>query len=136
MSFAKELNIDREQEAEVFVFPASFAQARLWFLDRLFPDNPFYNVSTALRLTGSLNLVALDQTFNEIVRRHEALRTTFRMLGGQLVQVIAPSLTIPLPVVDLRNLPATEQEAETRRLATEERSHPFDSQSVPAAPIP
>jgi amino acid adenylation domain-containing protein len=113
-------------EAEVFVFPASFAQQRLWFLDRLFPGNCFYNVSAALRLTGSLNASALEETFNEIVRRHEALRTNFRMLEGELVQVIAPQLTIPLPLVDLQNLPATEQQAETRRIANEERSRPFD----------
>src|ERR671932_1006421 len=128
---AAEENLNTCEEAEVFVFPASFAQARLWFLDRLFPGNSFYNVSAALRLTGSLNLAAWEQTFNEIVRRHEALRTTFRMLEGQLVQVIAPSLTIPLPVVDVRNLSAAEQDAETRRLATEERSHPFDLSQEP-----
>ncbi|MEW5857820.1 MAG: condensation domain-containing protein, partial [Cyanobacteriota bacterium] len=119
------------EEAEVFVFPASFAQARLWFLDRLFPGNPFYNVSAALTLTGSLNLAALEQTFNEIVRRHEVLRTTFRMLEGQLIQVITPTLTIPLPLLDLRSLPATEQEAEIRRLATEERSHSFNLSQDP-----
>ncbi|HEY9830742.1 MAG TPA: amino acid adenylation domain-containing protein [Stenomitos sp.] len=128
---AAEEQVNTSDEAEVFVFPASFAQARLWFLDRLFPGNPFYNVSAALRLMGSLNVTALEETFNEIVRRHEALRTTFRMLEGQLVQVIAPSLTIPLPVVDLRSLPTAEQEAEIRRLATEERSHPFDLSSEP-----
>ena len=120
------------EEAEVFVFPASFAQQRLWFLDRLFPGNTFYNVSAALRLTGLLNLAALEETFNEIVRRHEALRTTFRMLEGQLVQVIVSvetfrrNVSTIVPVVDLRNLSAAEQEAETRRLAIEERSHPFD----------
>jgi len=128
---AAEEQLNIPEESEVFVFPASFAQARLWFLDRLFPGNPFYNVSAALRLTGSLNKTALEQTFNEIVRRHEALRTTFRMVEEQLVQVIAPTLTIPLPVVDLRNLPATEQEAETQRLASEERSRPFDLSSEP-----
>jgi amino acid adenylation domain-containing protein len=128
---AAEEKFNHSEEAEVFVFPASFAQQRLWFLDRLFPGNSFYNVSAALRLTGSLNIAALEQTFNEIVRRHEALRTTFRMLEGQLVQVIAPSLTIPLPLVDWRSLPATEQEAETRRLATEERSRSFDLSSEP-----
>ncbi|HEY9613103.1 non-ribosomal peptide synthetase, partial [Allocoleopsis sp.] len=126
-----EEKLNTPEEAEVFVFPASFAQQRLWFLDQLFPDNPFYNVSAALRLTGSLNLAALEQTFNEIVRRHEVLRTTFRMLEGQLVQVIAPTLTIPLHVVDLRSLPTAEQEAESRRIATEERSHPFDLSSEP-----
>ena len=118
-------------DTEVFVFPVSFAQQRLWFLDQLFPGNSFYNVAAALRLTGSLNIAALEQTFNEIVRRHEALRTTFRMLEGELVQVIAPTLTVPLPVVDLRNLPTAEQEAETRRLATEERSRPFDLSQEP-----
>jgi len=123
---AAEEKFNTPEAADVFVFPASFAQQRLWFLDRLFPGNSFYNVSAALRLTGSLNLAALERTFNEIVRRHEALRTTFRMLEGQLVQVIAPTLTLPLPVVDLRSLPATEQEAEIRQLATEERSRPFD----------
>ncbi len=76
-------------EAEVFVFPASFAQQRLWFLDQLFPGNTFYNVATAIRLTGSLNLAALEETFNEIVRRHETLRTTFRILEGQPVPAIA-----------------------------------------------
>ncbi|MBD1922211.1 amino acid adenylation domain-containing protein [Funiculus sociatus GB2-A5] len=116
----------KAEETEVFVFPASFAQQRLWFLDQLFPGNTFYNVAAALRLKGSLNTSALEETFNEIVRRHEALRTTFRMLNGQPVQVIAPSLTIPLPVVDLQSLPATEREAETQRIATQERSRPFD----------
>ncbi|MBD2741503.1 non-ribosomal peptide synthetase [Coleofasciculus sp. FACHB-1120] len=123
---AAEEKVNTSEETEVFVFPASFAQQRLWFLDQLFPGNTFYNVATALRLTGSLNTSALEETFNEIVRRHEALRTTFRMLDGQPVQVIASSLTIPLPLVDLRHLPATERDVETRRLATEERSRPFD----------
>ncbi|HEY9669556.1 MAG TPA: condensation domain-containing protein, partial [Coleofasciculaceae cyanobacterium] len=63
------------QEDEVFVFPASFAQQRLWFIDRLVPGNTFYNVPTATRLTGSLDFTLLAQTFNEIVHRHEALRT-------------------------------------------------------------
>src|SRR4028119_541055 len=130
LSTAEEkLNISAEEE--VFVFPVSFAQQRLWFLDQLFPGNTFYNVATALRLTGSLNIAALEQTFNEIVCRHEALRTTFRMLEEELVQVIAPTLTIPLPVVDLRNLPTPEQEAETRRLVTEEQSRPFDLSQEP-----
>ncbi|MCL1465995.1 non-ribosomal peptide synthetase [Argonema galeatum] len=120
----KKLNI--EQEAEVFVFPASFAQQRLWFFDRLAPGNPFYNVSTAVRLKGCLNLTALEQTFNEIVRRHETLRTTFVMVEGQPVQAIAPSLTIPLPVINLQNRSLTEQETETRRLTIHEAKHPFN----------
>ncbi|MBW4647611.1 MAG: amino acid adenylation domain-containing protein [Kastovskya adunca ATA6-11-RM4] len=121
----------KTEGSEVFVFPASFAQQRLWFLDQLFPGNTFYNVSAALRLTGVLNAAALEETFNEIVRRHEALRTTFRMLEGEPVQVIAPTLTLPLSVVDLRSASAIEQEAETRRLAIEERSRPFDLSQEP-----
>lgn len=113
-------------EAEVFIFPASFAQQRLWFLSRLVPGNPFYNVSTALRLTGSLNLTALEQTFNEIVRRHETLRTTFLMVEGELMQAIIPSLTIPLPVIDLSSFSASDRETEARRLANEQGRLPFD----------
>ncbi|HEY9671674.1 MAG TPA: amino acid adenylation domain-containing protein [Waterburya sp.] len=119
------------EETDVFVFPASFAQQRLWFLDQLFPGNPFYNVSAALRLTGALNITALEETFNEIVRRHEVLRTTFRMLEGHLVQVIAPTLTLPLPVLNLHTLPTAQQDAEIRRLATEEQARPFDLSQDP-----
>jgi len=122
---ATEEKLTFAEEAEVFVFPTSFAQQRLWFIDQLAPGNPFYNVSTALRLTGSLNLTALKQTFNEIVCRHETLRTTFAVTQGQPVQAISPTLTIPLPVIDLRNHPRQERETQARRLATEEAGRPF-----------
>nr|WP_017317816.1 non-ribosomal peptide synthetase [Mastigocladopsis repens] len=111
---------------EVFVFPTSFAQQRLWFLDQLIPGNTLYNVPTVIRLTGSLNLAALEQTFNEIVHRHEALRTTFKVLEGQPVQVIAASLTIPLSLLDLRHIRADEQEAQAKRIVTAEIERPFD----------
>ncbi|MBV8887999.1 MAG: amino acid adenylation domain-containing protein [Chroococcidiopsidaceae cyanobacterium CP_BM_RX_35] len=111
---------------EVFVFPVSFAQQRLWFLEQLVPGNPFYNVPTAVLLTGSLNVAALEQTFNEIVRRHEALRTTFRIVEGEPVQVIAPSWHLPLSLVDLQELPEAEREAEVQRLLTAEFQQPFE----------
>jgi amino acid adenylation domain-containing protein len=116
---------------EVFVFAASFAQQRLWFLDQLIPGNALYNVPTVIRLTGRLNLTALEQTFNEIVRRHEVLRTTFKVLEGQLVQAIAPSLTIPLSLLDLRQLPVDEREAQAKRIVTAEVERPFDLSSGP-----
>lgn len=106
--------------------PLSFAQQRLWFLDQLIPNNPFYNIPLALHLTGSLNLSALEQTFNEIGRRHEALRTTFVIQSGQPVQVINPTLTITLPVIDLRQLPQAEREIQARRLTTQEAQRPFN----------
>ncbi|MBN3989152.1 MAG: amino acid adenylation domain-containing protein [Nostoc sp. NMS2] len=116
---------------EVFVFPASFAQQRLWFLDQLIPDNGIYNVPTVIRLTGSLKLAALEQTFNEIVSRHETLRTTFIVSDGQPLQAIAPSLTIPLSVLDLQQLADHEQEVKAKSIITAEIEHPFDLSSGP-----
>ena len=123
--------LNSSEEAEVFVFPTSFAQQRLWFLDQLAPGNPFYNVSTALRLTGSLNFTALKQTFNEIVRRHETLRTTFVMVEQQPVQAIAPSVTIPLPLIDLRNFESQERETQVQQIVTQEAQHPFNLTTGP-----
>ncbi|MEH2238479.1 non-ribosomal peptide synthetase [Nostoc sp.] len=116
---------------EIFVFPVSFAQQRLWFLDQLIPNNTIYNVPTVIRLTGSLNLTALEQTFNEIVDRHESLRTTFIVLDGQPLQAIAPSLTIPISVLDLQLLPDGKGELEARRIITAEIEHPFNLSSGP-----
>ncbi|MBD2294779.1 amino acid adenylation domain-containing protein [Anabaena sphaerica FACHB-251] len=106
--------------------PLSFAQQRLWFLDQLIPNNPFYNIPLALHLTGSLNQAALEQTFNEIVRRHEALRTNVVIQSGQPVQVINPTLTIPLSIIDLRQLPQAEREIQARRLTTQEAQRSFN----------
>ncbi|MHC5762850.1 non-ribosomal peptide synthetase [Nostoc sp.] len=116
---------------EVFVFPASFAQQRLWFLDQLISGNGIYNVPTVIRLTGSLKLAALEQTFNEIVSRHETLRTTFIVSDGQPLQAIAPSLTTPLSVLDLQRSPNDEQEVKAKCIITAEIEHPFDLSSGP-----
>ena len=109
----------------------SFAQQRLWFFNQLDPDNPAYNIPAAGRLKGPLNLAALEQCLNEIVKRHESLRTTFGKVDGRPTQVIAPTLTIKLPVVDLRELPASERETEVRRLVTAEAQRPFDLSQGP-----
>ncbi|NEU76692.1 non-ribosomal peptide synthetase [Hassallia byssoidea VB512170] len=116
---------------EVFVFPASFAQQRLWFIDQLIPGNAIYNVPTVIRLTGRLNLAALKQTFNEIVRRHETLRTTFIVLDGQPLQAIAPSLTIPFSILDLQQLPSDEREIEAKCIINAEIERPFDLSTGP-----
>src|SRR5262245_23642325 len=70
-------------------FPLSFSQQRLWFLDQFEPGNPTYNLMLAARLTGRLDMRAFQLTFNEIVRRHETLRTSFRVLDGQPSQIIS-----------------------------------------------
>ena len=111
--------------------PLSFAQQRLWFLDQLVPGNPFYNVSFAARLNAPLNAAVLKQSFNAIVQRHEALRTTFTAVDGVPVQVIAPSLEIPLPVSDLRGLSPSQQQAEVSSLAVEEAQKPFNLEKGP-----
>jgi amino acid adenylation domain-containing protein len=111
--------------------PASFAQQRLWFLDQLEPGSASYNIPTAVRLSGTLDVAALETALNEVVRRHEVLRTTFAAKDGQPWQTIAPSLTIPLPVSDLSALPDGEREAEAARLTEEESRRPFDLAAGP-----
>lgn len=111
--------------------PLSFAQQRLWFLSQLEPDLAAYNVPAAVRLIGNLDIAILNWSLNEIVRRHESLRTTFDSVAGQPVQVIAPALTLAIPVVDLTNLPDEGRETEGVRLAQEEAQRVFDLVSGP-----
>jgi amino acid adenylation domain-containing protein len=106
--------------------PLSFAQQRLWLLDRLDPGNISYNSSATVRLVGSLHVEALEQAFNEIVRRHEVLRTTFYEIDGQPFQAIAPSLTITLPIIDLCELPEADKSAEPQKQTTEWCQQHFD----------
>ncbi|MBL1179046.1 amino acid adenylation domain-containing protein [Pantanalinema sp. GBBB05] len=107
-------------------FPLSFAQQRLWFLDQLAPGNPFYNVPAAIRLTGTLDQPVLERSFNEIVRRHAALRTTFTAVDGQPVQVIKRHTKVDLPVVNLSTVPPPEREQISQQLATSEAQRPFN----------
>jgi len=106
--------------------PLSFAQERLWFLDQFEPGSPIYNIPAVFRLPGPLNVRALEQSLNEVVSRHEVLRTLFRSNDGQPLQVIAPSFAVELPLVDLRALPDEVREAEAQRLAASEALRPFD----------
>ncbi|MGH7931425.1 MAG: condensation domain-containing protein, partial [Candidatus Binatia bacterium] len=106
--------------------PLSFAQERLWFLDQLEPGSTVYNMPGVFRLKGPLNVAVLKQSLNEIVRRHEALRTTFRSVEGSPQQVVASGLTLPLPVMDLSHRCESDRENEARRLAAEEARRPFD----------
>ena len=111
--------------------PLAFAQQRLWFIDRLAPNKPLYHVPGALRLRGMLNVAALARGLNEIVSRHEILRTTFADIEGRPVQVITPRLGLPLPVVNLAEMDDAEREAEAKRLTAEEARKPFDLAAGP-----
>src|SRR4029450_6105903 len=86
------------------VAPVSFAQERLWELQHALPDLPFFNVLYALRLTSPCDVETLERSINEIVRRHEILRTTFAVADDRHVQITAPQLTVPLAVKDLHKL--------------------------------
>ena len=106
------------------IAPLSHAQQRLWFLDQLAPGSPFYNMPVALHLTITLDILALAKSINEIIRRHEALRTTFAVQNGQPVQSIAPLLHLTIPLVDLQHF--ADPETEARRQANEEARNPFN----------
>jgi len=106
--------------------PLSFAQQRLWFLDRLAPGSPLYNLPGTLRCTGRLHPAVLAACLSEVVRRHAALRTRFAVRGDGPVQVIEPAAPLPLPVVDLAALPAAIRVPEEQRLVRAEHLAPFD----------
>ncbi len=111
--------------------PLSFAQERLWFIDRLEPGSTVYNTPMAWRLGGALDAAALERALGEIVRRHEALRTTFADRGGTPVQVIAPFGGFTLPVEDLSGLSEADREAEVLRRDAEEARRAFDLAAGP-----
>ncbi|MHC5822143.1 MAG: non-ribosomal peptide synthetase, partial [Nostoc sp.] len=104
----------------------SFSQQRLWFIDQLYHSSPFYNISSAFHLTGVLNIIALQQSLNEILRRHEVWRTTFRLVNGEPVQQIAPQLTWDLPIINFEHLFGKDWEPEIKKLAVEEAKKPFN----------
>ncbi len=126
--------------------PLSFAQQRLWFLYRLEGPNPAYNIPAALRLTGPLRVEEFRRSFDELVRRHEMLRTTFATSShgtaadgtvadgtatDDATQVITLDPAIPLPLADLSGMPEPEREAEVRKLTLREFQHEFDLTAGP-----
>nr|WP_326491738.1 non-ribosomal peptide synthetase [Myxococcus stipitatus] len=114
--------------------PLSFAQQRLWLLSQFGAAASAYNLPLALKLEGHLDRLALQRGFDELVRRHEALRTTFELHGEEPVQVIHPARALALRFEDLSALPeATEREAEAVRLVLEEARRPFDLGRGPVA---
>lgn len=98
----------------------SFVQERLWFLDQLNPGSAVFNVPLAVRVSGPIDTAALERSINEIVRRHEALRTTFTTLNGQPLSVVAPQLDVDLKVIDQTD------EAKAKSILNDEAHEPFD----------
>ncbi|MDF5720953.1 MAG: amino acid adenylation domain-containing protein [Rhizonema sp. PD37] len=134
---AKEIQYSQQQNSKLSAppvlpraknaqLPLSFAQTRLWFLDQLEPNSSFYNIPVALRLQGTLQVPALEQSLIEIIARHEVLRTNFIIVAGQPTQIIQTATTWTVSVVDLKHLPTTEQEIVTQLLAQQQAIQPFD----------
>src|SRR5215217_6912328 len=90
--------------------PVSFAQQRIWFLDQLTPGTAAYNFGQAVRISGALDIPSLQRSFNEIVRRHESLRTRFAATDGVPRQIIAAEAVVEMPVIDLEGLSESERE--------------------------
>ncbi len=106
--------------------PLSFGQGRLWFLSQLDPADTSYLVPLVLRLQGELDKACLQRALEEIVRRHEVLRTTFLSVDGEPIQIIHPARAIELPEIDLRTLPEPDREAAFRRESAAEARRPVD----------
>jgi aspartate racemase len=117
---AEALDAEGEPRDDVYVFPATPAQHRYWLLDQLEPGNPALNMPLAIRLTGQLDRGALERAVNEVVRRHEALRTSFRHVDGEVMQVIAPSVTLEVSFVELGEGPEADREEAVRQLMLDE----------------
>lgn len=111
--------------------PLSFAQQRLWFIDQLESGSPFYNIPTAVRLSGELDAAVLQKCVNEIIRRHAVLRTGFPGKDRQPAQVIVPELALPVEIHDLTHLSSEEKDAQIQRQANEEVQRPFKLEQAP-----
>ena len=106
--------------------PLSFAQQRMWFLNQLAPESPEYNIHHAVRIIGVLDVDVLARCLDEVIRRHDVLRTYFAAVDGEPVQIITPSLSLALPIKNLSGIPGPDREAEVWKSAAKEANLPFD----------
>lgn len=109
--------------------PLSFSQQRLWLIDQLDPGSPLYNIPLVMRLTGKLNVQALEESYNEMIFRHESLRTIFALIDGEPVQLIKEANYLPLNILDIQE--AEDVEAKIHAIARQERAHSFDLEKGP-----
>ncbi len=111
--------------------PLSFAQQRLWFLDKLVPNSSLYNIFNVLHFPSQLNLTVFHKCLQEIVRRHESLRTIFKMVDGNPKQIILPEIFVPLPVVDVTKTVPSHRQAELAKIINTEAQKPFQISTGP-----
>ncbi|HSK64647.1 MAG TPA: condensation domain-containing protein, partial [Pyrinomonadaceae bacterium] len=123
--------IPRRPREDVNLFPTSIDQERLWFIDQLQPGNAAYNIFSASRIKGRLDAAVMERVVNELIARHEVVRTTFTVVDDQPMQVIHPKLEVTLTPVDLQWVPLEQREQEALRLVTEDFAQPFDLEQGP-----
>lgn len=111
--------------------PLSHAQEQVWLHAQMAPELPLYNEPVTIHYTGPLNVSALERSFNEILRRHEAWRTSFRIVDGEPVQVVHENLSVSLPLFDLRDLPREQRYETALQIATADARVPMDLGQVP-----
>ncbi|HEU5380539.1 MAG TPA: amino acid adenylation domain-containing protein [Ktedonobacteraceae bacterium] len=138
--------IDAQQEATSFsareisvqprdgrLFPLSFSQERIWFLEQLDPDHTSYTARVTIRFSGPLDSQALEQSLNAMVKRHEIFRTTFPSKDGHPKQFIHPAYSVVLPIVDLQIEPESERSTEVQSIVAEALRTPFELAHLPLA---
>jgi len=111
--------------------PLSFTQRQMWLIDQMTPGNPAYNLPYGFRLRGQLKLTALEDSFNEVIKRHEALRTTFAVKDEEPLQLIHPELKIKINVTELDHVAGEERENRLEALASEVSVKSFDLSRLP-----
>lgn len=121
----------KEKQNKSRIFPASFAQKRLWLLDQITPDSDFYNLTLALELQGDLKVEALNNAFNQLIKRHQTLRTTFTMENDEPAQLIHPATGFNIAITDLTTYKENEQSNETKSLLAKEAHRGFNLETGP-----
>jgi len=126
---ATDITADMSDRADIS--PLSYAQRRMWLMDRLAPGSPLYNRLTHFQITGQLNVAALEHSFNEIVQRHQVLRSHFVTQDGQPLLRVQASLIVTLPVTDLSSLNSPAQSETIQQAIAQQAQHPFDLSCAP-----
>ncbi len=121
----------KENPQKFNLFPLSYAQERLWFLDQLYPNSSMYNISTAVKIRGKLNIELLEKSLNQLIQRHEILRTRFVTIDGIPYQAISKQFTITIPVINIQDIPEEEKAAKIKTLVNEEANRPFNLGRLP-----
>ena len=111
--------------------PLSYEQEQIWLHAQMAPDVPMYNEPLTILYKGALDTVALERSFNEIIKRHEIWRTSFEIVDGKPIQIVNSCLDVSLPLMDLRHLSADHREREAVRIATEDAGTPLDLTKIP-----